>query len=176
MFYQKCPGVGSLDEEQTSQDARSSLAELSELSSTRTSSSADIEINTDTVPVTTNRINDQRKNLTITNNILFINNVTKVFSSTILITTPTLETKSSRYSNIKYNACNSHKTSHWGAVLSLWVAILPIITSSTVWFSPASWSSRCSSCLSPSVDTSTSSQTCSGAAAGRFVCWALRGE
>ena len=112
VFYQKCPGVGSLDEEQTSQDARSSLAELSELSSTRTSSSADIEINTDTVPVTTNRINDQRKNLTITNNILFINNVTKVFSSTILITTPTLETKSSRYSNIKYNACNSHKTSH----------------------------------------------------------------
>ena len=112
VFYQKCPGVGSLDEEQTSQDARSSLAELSELSSTRTSSSADIEINTDTVPVTTNRINDQRINLTITNNILFINNVTKVFSSTILITTPTLETKSSRYSNIKYNACNSHKTSH----------------------------------------------------------------
>ena len=95
VFYQKCQAAESLDEEEqtTSQDNKVSLSKHEGLpsssNSTISSSPTDIEINTGPVLTTTSGNNDQRKNSTI--DILNINRVTKVFSSTILTTTPSTE-------------------------------------------------------------------------------------
>ena len=99
IFYQQCQAALSLDEEQiTSQDNEVLLSRpksLSPSSAMATSASLDISpINTDNVLTTTSGNNDQRKNLTIASDILNINRVTKVFSSTILMTTPSLATES----------------------------------------------------------------------------------
>ena len=96
VFYQKCQDAESLDEEQTtSQDNKVSLSKHENLSppssSALPSSPTDIEINADPVLTTTSSNNDQRKNSTIASDILNINRVTKVFSSTILTTTPSTE-------------------------------------------------------------------------------------
>ena len=103
MFYQKCQASESLDEEQTtSQDNKVSLSKHERLppsSSALPSSPTDIEINADPVLTTTSSNNDQRKNSTIASDILNINRVTKVFSSTILTTTPS--TESSGYNNFR---------------------------------------------------------------------------
>ena len=95
VFYQKCQSAESLDEEQTtSQENKVSLSKHERLppsSSALPSSPTDIEINADPVLTTTSSNNDQRKNSTIASDILNINRVTKVFSSTILTTTPSTE-------------------------------------------------------------------------------------
>ena len=99
IFYQQCQAALSLDEEQITSQANEVLLSrpksLSPSSAMATSASLDISpINTDNVLTTTSGNNDQRKNLTIASDILNINRVTKVFSSTILMTTPSLATES----------------------------------------------------------------------------------
>ena len=99
IFYQQCQAALSLDEEQITSQANEVLLSrpesLSPSSAMATSASLDISpINTDHVLTTTSGNNDQRKNLTIASDILNINRVTKVFSSTILMTTPSLATES----------------------------------------------------------------------------------
>ena len=98
IFYQQCQAALSLDEEQITSQANEVLVSrpesLSPSSAMATSASLDISpINTDNVLTTTSGNNDQRKNLTIASDILNINRVTKVFSSTILMTTPSLATE-----------------------------------------------------------------------------------
>ena len=100
IYYQQCQAALSLDEEQITSPANEVLLSrpegLSPTSALATSPSPDISpIITDNVPTTTSGNNDQRKNLTIASDILNINRVTKVFSSTILMTTSPLATESS---------------------------------------------------------------------------------
>ena len=101
IFYQQCQATLSLDEEQITSQANEVLLSRPESlsspsSALATSPSPDISpIITDNVPTTTSGNNDQRKNLTIASDILNINRVTKVFSSTILMTTSPLATESS---------------------------------------------------------------------------------
>ena len=98
IYYQQCQAALSLDEEQITSQANEVLPSRPDgLSpSSATSPSPDISpIITDNVPTTTSGNNDQRKNLTIASDILNINRVTKVFSSTILMTTSPLATESS---------------------------------------------------------------------------------
>ena len=100
IYYQQCQAALSLDEEQITSQANEVLPSrpdgLSPSSALATSPSPDISpIITDNVPTTTSGNNDQRKNLTIASDILNINRVTKVFSSTILMTTSPLATESS---------------------------------------------------------------------------------
>ena len=103
IFYQECQAAVSLDEEQITSQANEVLLSRPESlsspsSALATSPSPDISpIITDNVPsiTTTSGNNDQRKNLTIASDILNNNRVTKVFSSTILMTTSPLATESS---------------------------------------------------------------------------------
>ena len=103
IFYQQCQAAVSLDEEQITSQANEVLLSRPESlsspsSALATSPSPDISpIITDNVPsiTTTSGNNDQRKNLTIASDILNNNRVTKVFSSTILMTAPPLATESS---------------------------------------------------------------------------------
>ena len=104
IFYQECQAAVSLDEEQITSQANEVLLSRPESLSSPSSAlatppSPDISpIITDNVPntpTTTSGNNDQRKNLTIASDILNNNRVTKVFSSTILMTTSPLATESS---------------------------------------------------------------------------------